>query len=204
MNRFRILHACLIGATLSLSITVAPASAAATRDFIDFNATDATSDLPTKGISAPKGDWIAVSNVRWDVGKDGVAPIGSETSGAGAGRVSPTRVGHKAEGITVTLAADSKKVFDYAVGGKELPTVRLVVLKTTPTGFVPYLSVLMRGVVITSVEWKGDGKDKPAETVTLNYAAVKVSYNTGAGKPGSPATIGWDITQNKMDLSNAP
>lgn len=202
MIRFRILHACLAVAALSLSITAAPASAAATRGYIDFNATTATSDLPTKGFTGPKSEWIAVSNVKWDTSKDGVVPIGSATGGAGAGKV--TKVPHKLEGITVTLAGDKQKVFDLAVGGKTLPTVRLVMLKPTATGSEPYISVLMRDVVITSVEWKADGKDKPAETVTFNYAAVQISHNTELGKSGSPIGKSWDITQNKLDLNNAP
>jgi type VI protein secretion system component Hcp len=99
--------------------------------------------------------------------------------------------------VVLAPGVGSQTIFEMATKASAIPNVRLEVLNRGPKGgLVPLETVLMSGVVITSVEWTGSKSDKPATSVTFNYDKIEIEQNTKApiGDPVSPTA--WNLVKN--------
>lgn len=83
--------------------------------------------------------------------------------------------------------------------GKHYPEARLTV-RSSGEKPLEYLKITMNDLIITSVSSGGSGgEERPSETVTLNFAKVKVEYQQQDrdGSPGAKNDMGWDLRANK-------
>jgi type VI secretion system secreted protein Hcp len=65
---------------------------------------------------------------------------------------------------------------------------------------VEYLTITLSDVLVSSYSTGGSSaEDRPTESVSLNFAQIKMSYveQDASGKSGAAVEFGWDLKQNK-------
>ena len=135
-------------------------------------------------------DEIDVLAWSWGMSNSGSFHTGG---GGGAGKAN-------FQDISVTKWIDSASpiLMVYCANGDHFPKAKLTVRKAGKTP-LEYLIIDMKNVLITSVSTGGSGgEDRLTENVSLNFAAVKVSYSKqkadGTGEAAKEFT--WDIAKN--------
>lgn len=100
---------------------------------------------------------------------------GGTAGGAGSGKA------HFSD-ITITKTVDkaSPQFFKSCVAGSHYKTATLVVRKAGAGAPSDVLTISLGTVLVTSVQWSADSTagDAPTESMTLNFATVKVTYTT--------------------------
>ena len=119
--------------------------------------------------------------------------IGSQSGGAGAGKVtlSPFSI------MKVTDAA-SPALFANCCNGSHFDEMH-VVLRKAGGSAIEFLKYDFTEVFVESIQWGGSrGDDSPTESVSFAYGTVAVTYSpqTTKGGAGTPITANWDLTQN--------
>jgi len=114
--------------------------------------------------------------------------------GGGAGKVSMQDF-H----FTKSVDKSSPKLFEAVVTGKHLKDATFVIRKA---GGEPheYLKITLSDVLISSYSTGGSSsEDRPTETISLNFAQIKMSYvgQDAKGSPGAAVEFGWDLKANK-------
>jgi type VI protein secretion system component Hcp len=214
---------------LALGGTMHGALAAQVKIYVDFSG----GPEPVKGetqLAPVKANWIPVDSARWTTtttsipggwnrveNKSDNTPtqsIGSQTGGAGAGKVTLTQAAVSkltANGLDITLnaAADKKTIFDLAKQARAIPVVRIDTYEVTAKGLVPVYSAALNDVLVTSVDWKGQDTDSPTANISLKYSSSTIEENTARTKSKTPddPTIpaGWNrVNNSSTDLTNVP
>jgi type VI secretion system secreted protein Hcp len=131
-----------------------------------------------------------------------VLNIGSQSSGAGAGKVTfnPFQITRKSDRISATL-------FQMCCGGQHFKQVALCLRRAggdTSTSGTTFLRFDFGLVAVKTISWSGsDGDESPKEEVTFEYGALKVTYQqqdvTGAGTKG-PVGGSWNRVTNTTDF----
>lgn len=145
-----------------------------------------------KGESRDKvhKDEIDVLAWSWGVSNSGSAQQGS---GMGAGKVSVQDLS-----FTKYIDKSTPDLLLASCNGKHFDKAVLTVRKAGEQP-LEYLLVTMEDLIVTSVSTGGSGgEDRLTETVTLNFAKVKVQYKeqTATGGVGDKPEMGWDIAAN--------
>ena len=134
---------------------------------------------------------IDVLSWSWGMNQTGSGHAGG---GGGTGKV-------QVHDVTVTKYVD-KSTPDLMLAccnGKHFKEAKITNRKAGENP-LEYLVVTMSDVLITSVQTGGqNGNDKIMETLSLNFAKVKVDYaeQTATGGKGATPKMGWDIEANK-------
>jgi type VI secretion system secreted protein Hcp len=127
----------------------------------------------------------------WGLSQSGSAHMGG---GAGAGKVNVSDLS-----FTKYIDVASPDLYLSCCNGKHLKDAKLVVRKAGENP-LEYLIVTLEDVIVSSVSNCGScGEDRLTESVTLNFARVKVDYTAQDAKGGSAAKpkMGWDVAANK-------
>ncbi len=148
-------------------------------------------DIKGESMDAKHANEIDILSWTWGMTQTGTAQLGP---GGGAGKV-------QVNDLTITKYVDrsSPILLKQCCSGKHLQTAVLVVRKAGGTP-LEYLKISMEDLIIAAIGHGGaGGDDKLTETVTLNFARVKVEYvpqkKDGSGDASIP--MGWDIAANK-------
>jgi type VI secretion system secreted protein Hcp len=126
----------------------------------------------------------------WGMSNSGNAHVGG---GAGAGKVNVQDLS-----FTKWVDKSSTDLMLACCNGKHYDKATLVVRKAGEQP-LEYIKIEMTEVFVTAVTTGGSGgEDKLTETVTLNFAKVKVAYEeqTPKGTGGAKPKMGWDIAAN--------
>jgi hypothetical protein len=214
---------------LALGGTMHGALAAQVKIYVDFGG----GPEPLKGetqLVLAKANWIPVESAKWTTTTTSIPggwnrvenksdltttqSIGSQTTGAGAGKVTLTpaavsKLTSNGLDITLNAAADRKTIFDLAKQARPIPVVRVNTYEVTPKGLVPVYSATLNDVLVTSVDWKGQDADAPTANISLKYSSSTIDENTARTKSKTPddPTIpaGWNRVNNaSTDLTNVP
>ena len=135
-------------------------------------------------------DWIDVLSWSWGATQSGSMHVGG---GGGSGKVNM-------QDLTFSKYVDSAttNLMTKVCNGKHYPEAKLVVRKAGEKP-VEYIRITMTDVLVSSYQTGGNGgEDRLTETVTLNFAKVKVEY-TPQAKDGTSAAamdMGWDVEAN--------
>ncbi|MFO0881435.1 MAG: type VI secretion system tube protein Hcp [Gemmataceae bacterium] len=138
---------------------------------------------------AHKGE-IDVLSWNWGLSNSGSAHTGG---GQGAGKVN-------VQDLTFTKYIDkaTPDLLLATCNGKHIPKAVLTVRKAGGSP-LEYLQITLEELIVTSVTTGGaTGDDRLTETVSLNFARVKVLYKeqTATGTVGDKPEMGWDIRSN--------
>ncbi|HEX6815080.1 MAG TPA: type VI secretion system tube protein Hcp [Gemmatimonadaceae bacterium] len=137
--------------------------------------------------------WIEIYS--FSMGASNPSSIGTSGAGAGAGKVSLSGFNF----MKKTDAA-SPKMFQMCCEGKHFPKASLILNKAGGDKSISYLKYDFTEVFVDSIQWSGasGGDDTPAESVSLAFGSVNVTYTPqkADGTPGSAVIAGWDIKKN--------
>lgn len=157
-------------------------------------AVDAFLKFDIKGESVADGhkDEIEVLAWSWGVSQTGTTHRGS---GGGAGKANVQDIS-----ITKYVDAASPTLMLACCNGKHFPTATLTVRKAGEKP-LDYLIYTLTDLIITSVQTGGSsGSDQVTESISLNFAKFKVSYqpqDNKGGKKGGAIEVEYNIAENK-------
>ena len=139
--------------------------------------------------SSHKGE-IDVLAWSWGMSQSGTMHMGG---GGGSGKVSVNDVS-----ITKFVDLATPVLMLHCASGKHIPKAVLTVRKAGENP-LEYMIITMEDVLISSVSTGGSGgEDRLTESVSLNFAKVKLDY-TSQKKDGSKdktKPFGWNIEEN--------
>ena len=148
-------------------------------------------DLKGESIVDGHEEEIQVLSWNWGMSQAGTTHKGT---GGGAGKVD-------VQDMTISKTADtaSPNLAMACCNGKHFEEATLTVRKAGESP-LDFLTITMKDVIITSVQEGGaSGAEEVDETVALNFAEFKYSYqpqdNTGA-KAGGAVEIEYNIAKN--------
>lgn len=126
----------------------------------------------------------------WGMSQSGSMHV---ATGGGSGKVN-------IQDITLTKKVDkaSPVLFKYCCDGNHFPSGLLTVRKAGGQP-VEYFKVEMKEILISNISTGGSQSDDTVmETVSLNFAKVKVYYTPqkADGSPDTEIPQGWDISAN--------
>ena len=118
----------------------------------------------------------------------------SSRAGGGTGKAS-------VEELSVTKYIDkaTPKLFESLVTGKHIAEAKIVV-RSAVGNPVEYLKYTLKDIMVSSYSTGGSsGDDRPTESVSLNFAQIKMSYveQDASGRAGAATEFGWDLKANK-------
>ena len=136
-------------------------------------------------------DWIELHSFQWGAGR----AIGS-ARGTDISRESSEP--SLAE-VTVTKLTDvsSPKLFLESVAGKLDNKITLKFTTTVKNQVTTFLTYELNKAGLSSYSLSSSG-DMPAETLRLNFTTIQKTFiPIGPNGPGSPETVGYDLTKMK-------
>ncbi|MGH7044522.1 MAG: type VI secretion system tube protein Hcp [Acetobacteraceae bacterium] len=168
-----------------------------------------TANESTIGSDIKAGNVFEIDDFNFDI--EQVLNIGSQSSGAGAGKVTFNP-------FTVTRKTDraSSKLFTMCCAGQHFDLVSLYLRRagggggltaaqgTLSSGWT-FLRFDFALVAVKTISWSGsDGDESPKEEVAFEYGALQVRYmqQDATGKFMSPAYVGsWNRVNNNDSFS---
>jgi type VI secretion system secreted protein Hcp len=142
-------------------------------------------------IDGKKG-WIDVLSWSFGASQAGSSAGGS---GSGSGKV-------QVQDLTFTKYTDkaTPTLLGMVCDGTHTDKVQLVIRKAGGKAPVEYLKVELGQVLVSSLTTGGSGgQDRLTETITLNFAKVKMEYTPQTDKGAADASVvaGWDLSIGK-------
>ena len=181
--RFEILVIVILGFTIIASTS--SQAFAAVDMFLKMDGVEGESTDKTHGKEIDVLSWS------WGASQSGSMAAGG---GGGAGKVSMQDLS-----ITKHIDKSSPKLFEALATGKHLKEAKLV-LRSAGGSQVEYLVITLSDVLVSSYSTGGSsGDDRPTESISLNFAQIKMSYveQDAKGSAGAATEFGWDIKANK-------
>jgi len=181
--RFEILIIAILGFTIIASTS--SQAFAAVDMFLKMDGVEGESTDKTHGKEIDVLSWS------WGASQSGSMAAGG---GGGAGKVSMQDLS-----ITKHIDKSSPKLFEALATGKHLKEAKLV-LRSAGGSQVEYLVITLSDVLVSSYSTGGSsGDDRPTESISLNFAQIKMSYveQDTKGSAGAAVEFGWDIKANK-------
>jgi type VI secretion system secreted protein Hcp len=153
--------------------------------------------IPTNKAANTSSYIFEVEDYSFDI--EQTLNIGSQTSGAGAGKVT-----FNPFSITRKIDQASPKLFQMACSGTAFKLVTLVLRKSVGTGGgganvsgQVFLRFDFKLVAVKTISWSHDD-ESPKETVTFEYGGMQIRYSpqdaSGALKAAIPG--GWNRVRN--------
>jgi type VI secretion system secreted protein Hcp len=148
-----------------------------------------------------KGEVTTKTHLEWIDGYSFQYGVSNQTSfntgGGGAGKAVASEVV-----LTKRLDAASPKLFLACAMGTLVPEVKIELVKPDGSGTLrTFYRITLTDVFVSSLSNSGaDGDDVVGESVSLNYAKIKVEYYQQDAKGGvstTPITSGWDFVANQ-------
>lgn len=124
----------------------------------------------------------------------GASQSGSMAAGGGGGA---GKVSFQELSITKSMDKSSPKLFEALATGKHLKEAKLVLRGSSS---MEYLVITLSDVLVSSYSTGGSSsEDRPTESISLNFAQIKMSYveQDAKGSPGAAVEFGWDLKANK-------
>ncbi len=143
----------------------------------------------------------AVAITSFSLGISNTINIGSQSSGAGAGKA-------QLHEFTVSKAIDnlSPTLLQLAGSGGHIAQMDLYLRKAGggSKGGLVFLQYTFKLVFVATIDWSGSTADEtPKEDVTFKYAALQVQF-TGQkanGEKGSTTTGAWNQVKNNSSIN---
>ncbi len=189
-------RSCLLGTLILATVGAASGTLTASAGTLRPSALAAggTTSLLVPGITGsgtPKGPgYIDVLSWSWGINNN----IGSQSSSSGAGRSGKASF----HDLSVTKVTDkaSPLFFRNCAAGTHYKTVILYMDPASSTAGAPSgdsMTVTMSNVMISGITMSSGG-DRPTESVSFNFAKIKVDY---VPQGGAVVHFGWDVKTNK-------
>lgn len=156
-------------------------------------------DLAKIAPAVQAGNVFEIDDFSFDI--EQVLNIGSQSSGAGAGKVTfnPFQITRKTDKASPML-------FVMCCGGQHFQQVTLCIRRAggdTTTSGTTFLRFDFGLVAVKTISWSGsDGDESPKEEVTFEYGALKINYSQQkpTGEPMPALSSSWNRIYNNQDF----
>lgn len=151
-------------------------------------------DIKGESTDDSHKDSIEVLSWSWGLSNAGSAHVG-------AGQGSPGKVSVSDLTITKFLDMSTPPLIESCMKGSHIAKAVLTLRKPSGDGTpLEFFNITMESVYVTSVSESGAASSGlPMESVSLNFAKVKVEYKVQqeTGASGPTAKMAWDIRSHK-------
>lgn len=150
-----------------------------------------------EGESERDGHKGEIEIFSFSFGASNSGSIQGGTTGAGVGK------GHVSSfSLIKTTDTCSPVIFQNCMQGKHWPTAVVTLNKSGGDASLPFLKFEFKEIYCSSVQWSGGsgGDDRPMESVSLDFGAVKITYKQQdeKGAAAKVPTGSWNVrTQTK-------
>jgi type VI secretion system secreted protein Hcp len=151
--------------------------------FLKLDGVDGESldQVHTKEIEITSWHWVTVNHVRWDMNQ------GGQSTKVDVNEIRIDKICDKASVV----------LYQNCVTGKHITGAKITCRKNDGDQKVEYLIVELKDVMVSKVEWTGDGNNQSLnETVELSFAEFKLNYNIQQNQgdaAGGATTFGFHI-----------
>src|SRR6185312_14895020 len=149
--------------------------------------------IPGESTDRDHRDEIEVSSYSWGETNTGAHAF---AGGGGAGRVSMQDL-H----FTASVSKASPSLMLHCATGQHIKNAKLTVRKAgSEGGGFDFLTITLTDVLISSFQESGSGGgDQPQESISMNYATVKIEYKQQKpdGSAGALFDFGFNLKLNK-------
>ena len=151
-------------------------------------------DLEGESMDSQHTDEISIDSWTWGMNQSGTMHV-AKGGGAGKVDVQDLSLSHK-------LDKASPNLMQHCCKGTQFETATLVCRKASGDGGqLEYLTMVMKHVIITSVQGGGsEGDDDLFESFTLNFGEYTSTYvpqdNDGSALP-EVGPVGWNMQTNE-------
>lgn len=151
-------------------------------------------DLEGESMDSQHTDEISIDSWSWGMNQSGTMHV---AKGGGAGKVDVQDIS-----LSKKLDKASPNLMQHCCKGTQFETATLVCRKASGDGGqLEYLTLVMKHVIITSVQGGGsEGDDDLFENVTLNFGEYTTTYvpqdNDGSALP-EVGPVGWNMQTNE-------
>jgi type VI secretion system secreted protein Hcp len=115
--------------------------------------------------------------------------------GGGAGKVNVQDIS-----FTKFIDKSSPKLYEKLANGANIPSLELLIIDASYSGKEPYLIYTLTNVLVSSVSTGGSGgEDRLTENISLNFAAIKVSYQAFDDKKKSGPAIEFTLIPDRVE-----
>lgn len=136
-------------------------------------------------------DEIDVLSWSWGMSHSGTMHLGR---GGGAGKVD-------VQDLSIVKLVDKSTPILYlnCASGRHVPTGTLTIRKAGGDEPIDFLVIELENIIITDIQSSGSLDEFPTETVSLNFAKVRMEYTPQLpdGTPQESVSMGWDIRRNE-------
>ena len=146
-----------------------------------------------KGESVDKAHKGKIDILAWQWGLSNTGTF-HHGSGGGAGKASFNDIT-----ITKYIDAASPNIMLFCANGKHFAKGKIIVRKAGGDSALEYLTIDFDHVLVTSyATGAGSGMERLTESLSLNFAKVKLEYTTQSekGGKGTPHAFSWNISAN--------
>ena len=159
---------------------------------VDLSKTVGHKSILAKFQEAGQGGVFEISDYSFDI--EQVLSIGSQSSGAGAGKVT-----FNPFSITRNIDISSPKIFQYACSGTPYKEVGLGLRKSSggDSSGSFFLFFIFKLVAVKTISWAHDD-ESPKETTTFEYGGLNIQYGQQQpnGDIGALIPGGWNRVRN--------
>lgn len=145
--------------------------------------------VTTKGYEK----WIELKSIGFNVNRNLSTTTGNVTDRE---RTKP----HLSElSVIKEIDKTTPDLFSAACGtresGKAIDEIEIHVCQTNGDSVKPYIEYKINNVLLSNYTVAGDEKERPQETIALNYDKIQMNYTSHDEKhnAGSPARAGYDL-----------
>ncbi len=113
----------------------------------------------------------------------------SGSAGEGAGKVNVQDLF-----ITKFIDKSTPKLYQKLANGEHIPEIKLSITDKKYSGNEVYLTYTLTDVFVSSLSTGGsDGKDRPTESISLNFEELKITYQPFENKKKSGDAISFTV-----------
>jgi type VI secretion system secreted protein Hcp len=131
-------------------------------------------------IEIKNWEWHTTNNVRWDINQGGQS----------------TKVDIKDIELKKICDKSSVTLYQCCVTGKHIKNGKIVCRKNDGDSKVEYLIVTLTDIMVTKVDWMGDGQSPSLdENVGLSFAEFRLDYSVqvDSGNPSGGKSFGFNV-----------
>jgi len=131
-------------------------------------------------IEIKNWEWHTKNNVRWDINQGGQS----------------TKVDIQDIDLKKICDKSSVTLYQCCVTGKHIKNGKIVCRKNDGDSKVEYLIVTLTDIMVTKVDWMGDGQSPSLdENVGLSFAEFRLDYSVQAdsGNPAGGKSFGFNV-----------
>jgi type VI secretion system secreted protein Hcp len=119
----------------------------------------------------------------------------SGSAGGGAGKVNVQDLS-----FTKFIDKSTPKLYEKLANGEHIPEIKLSISDKKYSGNETYLTYTLTDVLVSSVSTGGsDGKDRPTESISLNFEKIKITYQPFENKKKSGTAISFTLLPDRIE-----